>query len=92
MSIKLFHYLKKYIIIIIIIIIIMTFESSWSSTINVGPLLEKNYYIIIIITIIIIIANEKPRGSLLEQCTIVPGAEKISNLKQNNSKGFTGAP
>ena len=34
--------------------------------------------IIIIITIvIIIIANEKPRGSLIEQCTIVSGAEKI---------------
>ena len=39
--------------------------------------------IIIIITIItiiiIIIVNEKPRGSLIEQCTIVSGAEKISN-------------
>ena len=33
--------------------------------------------IIIIITIIIIIANKKPRGSLIEQCTIVSGAEKI---------------
>ena len=33
--------------------------------------------IIIIITIIIIIANEKPLGSLIEQCTIVSGAEKI---------------
>ena len=35
--------------------------------------------IITIITIIIIIVNEKPRGSLIEQCTIVSGAEKISN-------------
>ena len=29
-----------------------------------------------IIIIIIIIANKKPRGSLIEQCTIVSGAEK----------------
>ena len=34
---------------------------------------------IIITIIIIIIVNEKPRGSLIEQCTIVSGAEKISN-------------
>ena len=32
--------------------------------------------IIIIITIIIVIANEKPRGSLIEPGAIVPGAEK----------------
>ena len=39
------------------------------------------YFIIIIITIIIIIiiVNEKPHGSLIDQCTIVAGAEKISN-------------
>ena len=35
--------------------------------------------ITIIIIIIIIIVNEKPRGSLIDQCTIVSGAEKISN-------------
>ena len=33
----------------------------------------------IIIIIIIIIADEKPRGSLIEDCAIVPEAEKISS-------------
>ena len=42
----------------------------------------KTFIIIIITTIIIIIiiiVNEKPRGSLIDLCTIVSGAEKISN-------------
>ena len=39
----------------------------------------KKIIIIVIIIIIIIIANEKPRGSLIEHCAIVPEAEK--NLK-----------